>query len=201
MNIFVLDTDPRVAAEMLCDKHVVKMIVESCQLMSTAHHVLDGVETFRTSKNGRRFKTYERVISGCPPLLQCMMRNHPCAIWTRQSSENYSWLYMHTQELLVHYHIRYEKEHAYTELFNRTLSSFPYSLSRYGAATPFVQAMPEKYRQLDAVKAYREYYICEKAHFAKWKCGNVPNWFAEAMKYREEIWRHVAVNKLNKEIQ
>ena len=42
MNIFVLDNDPKIAAQMMCDKHVVKMIVESCQLMSTAHHVLDG---------------------------------------------------------------------------------------------------------------------------------------------------------------
>ncbi len=184
MNIFALDSDPRVAAEMLCDKHVVKMIVESCQLMSTAHHVLDGKEVFRTSKNGRKIRTYMAVTNAShPPLLRCTMMNHPCSIWTRYSSGNYEWLWTHTTELLVQYHIRYEKEHTYTNLVHKTLVQVPSTLAfntRRGA-TSFVQAMPEKYRQADAVEAYREYYICEKARFAKWKCGNVPNWFAKAV--------------------
>ena len=44
MNIFYLDRDPVIAAQMMCDKHVVKMILESAQMLSTAHRVLDGDE-------------------------------------------------------------------------------------------------------------------------------------------------------------
>ena len=42
MNIFVLDRNPVIAAQMQCDKHIVKMIVESGQMLSTVHRMLDG---------------------------------------------------------------------------------------------------------------------------------------------------------------
>ena len=56
MNIFVLDDQPEIAAQMMCDKHVVKMILESCQLMSTAHHVLDG-DVVIVNTGSRKYKT------------------------------------------------------------------------------------------------------------------------------------------------
>ena len=58
MNIFVLDKDPREAARMLCDKHVPKMIVESGQMLSTAHRMLDGTPIKRPSKSGKTIQTY-----------------------------------------------------------------------------------------------------------------------------------------------
>ena len=58
MNIFVLHKDPTVAAQMLCDKHVPKMIVESAQMLSTVHRMLDGEPVKRPSKSGKTIQTY-----------------------------------------------------------------------------------------------------------------------------------------------
>ena len=58
MNIFMVDEDPRVAAQAMVDRHVVKMILESGQLLSTAHRLLDGKETMAKSKTGRNVKRY-----------------------------------------------------------------------------------------------------------------------------------------------
>ena len=69
MNIFVVDDCPEKSARSLCDKHVVKMILESAQMMSTTHRVLDGEEYYDLSKNNRRIKdgncpTQEKKHSG-----------------------------------------------------------------------------------------------------------------------------------------
>ena len=58
MNIFVLDINPKTAAQMQCDKHVVKMIVESAQMLSTAHRMLDGYAEKRPSKSGKTMVNY-----------------------------------------------------------------------------------------------------------------------------------------------
>ena len=72
MNIFYLDSDPYVAAKMHCDKHVVKMILESAQMLSTAHRVLDGDEY--ADERG---------------LYKMAHKNHPSTIWVRTSTDNY----------------------------------------------------------------------------------------------------------------
>ena len=54
MNIFYLDKNPVVAAQMSCDKHVVKMILESAQMLCSAKRVLDGTEYTDLTKNGRK---------------------------------------------------------------------------------------------------------------------------------------------------
>lgn len=181
MNIFVLDKDPQYAAVMMCDKHVVKMIVESCQLLSTAHHVVDGKQIVRVSKNGRKFHTYETTNPvASPNFLRCTMINHPCTIWTRESMTNYQWLWVHTNELLHQYRARYNKDHTYTRLVKETLSGSPHNLQNT-SLTPFAQAMPDQYKRPDAVEAYRQYYIHEKSRFAKWKLGNSPLWYTEGV--------------------
>ena len=58
MNIFILDKDPMKAAMMLCDRHVPKMIVESAQMLSTVHRLLDGKPEKRRSKSGKTIQTY-----------------------------------------------------------------------------------------------------------------------------------------------
>ena len=58
MNIFVLDRDPIQAAKYMCDKHVVKMILESCQLLSTAHRVLDGTKIEAITPKNRKYTRY-----------------------------------------------------------------------------------------------------------------------------------------------
>ena len=174
MNIFVLDTDPVNSARMMCDKHVVKMIVESCQLLSTAHHVLDGdqVEVVSTK---RRYKTYV-----CKKLQICKatMINHPCTIWTREARENYMWLWKHAYALCNEYRLRYGKTHSMESMLLNDLYDPPKNIAKKKLTT-FVQAMPDSYKNADAIIAYRQYYLGEKVRFAKWKSGGVPGWFAE----------------------
>lgn len=185
MNIFVLDNDPRVAANYMCNKHVVKMIVESCQLMSTAHHVLDGQVISRTAKNGRKFGTYEHVRPGFK-FLRCTMINHPCTIWTRSSKQAYYWLWEHTNELLKVYRSRYDKIHAYDDMMQYSLIHAPRNISGCTMA-PFAQAMPDQYKREDAVEAYRAYYIGEKSRFAVWPDNQTPKWYLDGIQKHDII--------------
>lgn len=172
MNIFVLDSDATVAAHMMCDKHVVKMILESCQLLSTAHHVLDGEQVVITSDK-RKYTSYS---NGNDNICKCTMINHPCTIWTRTSRDNYLWLWKHTYSLCKEYTRRYGKVHAMEKMLMDELYSPPRNIPK-GKVTPFAQAMPDQYKDQNAVVAYRKYYINEKTRFAKWKSGNEPKWF------------------------
>lgn len=155
MNIFVLDSDSYKSAEYHCDKHVVKMILESAQLLSSAHHVLGG------------------NLGGIYKLTH---QNHPCAVWTRASSDNYSWLLDLSFGLVSEYHKRYGNKEHKTEAVLNTLRQIPNNIP-YAGLTPFVQAMPENYQNENAVSAYRDYYISEKSNIAKWKHGNIPDWW------------------------
>ena len=174
MNIFVLDPDPVASAHMMCDKHVVKMILESCQLLSTAHHYLDGEQVTIESEK-RRYKSYS---NGNDKICKCTMVNHPCTIWARTTRDNYLWLWKHAYGLCKEYTRRYGKVHAMEEMLMEDLYAPPINISK-GKRTPFAQAMPEQYKDTDAVIAYRNYYINEKKRFAKWKAGQIPNWFAQ----------------------
>lgn len=172
MNIFVLDNDPATAARMMCDKHVIKMILESCQLMSTAHHVLDG-EPLEVNNKNRKYKTY---VCTNKNICKATMINHPCTIWVRESRSNYIWLWKHTYGLCKEYTRRYNKIHAMESMLLHELDAPPVNISK-GKLTPFAQAMPEQYYHENAVVAYRQYYINEKVRFAKWKNTEEPEWF------------------------
>jgi len=177
MNIFVLDNNPVTAAKMMCDKHVIKMILESCQLLSTAHHVLDGESIFVDSGK-KKYNTYSCNNSN---ICKATMINHPCTIWTRKTSENYIWLHRHAVALSNEYTFRYGKIHAMNSMLESHLCRFPAKI-QLGSLTPFAQAMPDCYKNPYAVDAYRAYYIGEKMRFAKWKKGNVPDWFFKISK-------------------
>lgn len=158
MNIFYLDKNPELAANYHCDKHVCKMIVEYAQLLSTAHHVLDG-EGFLF-----KYQIYKKT-----------HENHPSALWARENRENYRWLFQCLLQLLRDYEERYNKEHK-TKALLRYLIFFP-KQSLNGDRTDPPQCMPDQYKSKDAVQAYRNYYIGEKGHFAKWKNAVMPPWW------------------------
>ena len=100
MNIFYLHKDPRVAAEMSCDKHVVKMILESAQLLSTCHRVQDGTEWYDKTANGRRIKRWKHPNKNIDALLyKAGWVKHPSTIWLFESAYNYMWLYKHMMAL------------------------------------------------------------------------------------------------------
>jgi hypothetical protein len=177
MNIFVLQPNPDAAARDMCDKHVVKMIVESAQMLSTAHRVLDGTPAIRLSKIGRKIKHWVHPDADMDQHL-CLptMVNHPCTRWAMQSSANYEWLYDHGIGLLKQYTTRYDKIHSMQSLYMAWLLHPPKNIMT-GDLTPFAQAMPDQYRCENAVTAYRNYYIGEKKRFAKWAKTPVPSWF------------------------
>ena len=191
MNIFVLDEDPKVAARMQCDKHVVKMIVESAQMLCTTHRYLDGKEWIDRSKNGRKITRWDHwtdYADSCyrPMLYKSVMLNHPCTIWTCKSLENYDWHVEHALELCAEYDRRYRRIHATEKILRWCKKYSPKNSNKRQLSkglTPFAQAMPDHYKVSgDAVQAYRNYYIGDKARFAKWKEPSlVPEWFSEAV--------------------
>ena len=163
MNIFYLDRNPIIAAQMMCDKHVVKMILESAQMLSTAHRVLDGDEH---ADNVGMYKMTHK--------------NHPSTIWVRANSENYDWLQEHMEALITEYTHRYGKRHA-TERLIHSLWEHPKNITHDDFTDP-PQCMPDYCKGDDAVSAYLNYYIMEKSDFATWKRRDKPEWFHEREK-------------------
>ena len=155
MNIFVLDKDPETAASYHCDKHVVKMIVESAQMLSTAHHVLDGDQAI----NNLYKKTHT---------------NHPCSVWCRENSTNYIWLYDLFCSLCDEYTKRYNKVHLTDTKLREVLWDLPNNISN-GRMTPFPKAMPEELKVKDAVASYRKYYKAKDIDM-QWK-NEIPQWY------------------------
>ena len=176
MNIFQLHQSPIFSAQMMCNKHVVKMIVETAQLLSTAHRILDGQLYLDKTKNNRKIKRYLLSDTREETLYKASHINHPCNIWTRQTNNNYIWLYCHFDALCEEYTFRYKKIHSTEQKLLDILSIPPYNIN-VGPLMPLPQAMPEKYKQASAVSAYRAYYLGEKTSFAKWTNREIPEWF------------------------
>lgn len=176
MNIFQLDLNPTKAAEYHCDRHVVKMILEYSQLLSTAHRILDGTEQESRTKTGRRATTWRLEDERESILYKATHINHPSAIWARESTGNYQWL----QSLLVavcsEYTYRYGKVHKCERdgLVSR-LASPPLNI-KTSDITPLRLAMPDEYRLSDPVEAYRKYIRLGKPHLHAWKKRPVPEW-------------------------
>ena len=158
MNIFYLDRDPKIAAQMHCDKHVVKMILESAQMLSTAHRVIDGDDY--ANERG---------------LYKMAHKNHPSTIWVRSSDEHYNWMYSLMLSQMEEYTYRYDKHHA-TERLIEPLRLLPTSIENNGFVDP-PMCMPEYCKKDDVVSSYQNYYIEEKSDFATWKRRAMPEWF------------------------
>ena len=179
MNIFYLDHDVRKCAEMHNDKHVVKMILEYAQLLSTAHRVLDGVELSGLSDSGRKKKFWTLGDSRDYTLYKATHINHPSAVWVRKSVQNYMWLAEMLEVLCGEYTYRYGKVHKVERdgLMQLLKNEFPKNLP----VAPFTEptpAMPDDVKIIgDSIKSYRNYYINNKAHLANWKKRQVPEWF------------------------
>ena len=177
INIFYVDHDPMDAAQALVDKHVVKMILESVQLLSTAHRVLDGEPYTAKSKGGRNVKRWKLLDSREVIMYAATHVNHPSAIWVRNSIENYNWLVEHFFALLNEYTYRYNKKHVcgYGDL-GYMIQSPPNNLKNYDW-TPIPSAMDDKYIiSEDAVINYRNYYKFGKTNLHNWTNRNPPSW-------------------------
>lgn len=181
MNIFVLDTDPVKAAQLQCNAHVVKMIVESAQMLSTVHRMLDGEPTLAPSKSGKnKVKAWLLGDYRNEKLYKAVHMNHPCTVWTRESKENYEWHYTHFVALCDEYTYRYGKTHKTDTELRDILREAPKHIPSKGL-TLFPLAMksnPECMFPDDPVKSYRMFYQTKQDRFKMaWTKREVPEWF------------------------
>jgi len=191
MNIFYLNNDPKLCAEMHLDKHVVKMILEYAQLLSTAHRVLDGTVSTRLSKSGRKQQYYPLAGERDNFLYSATHVNHPSAVWVRHSYENYEWLYKLFIALLDEYTHRYGRIHATARLID-ALYTPPIHIPKGIGFTEPTPAMPNEVKvlrevatdryEIDSIKSYHKYYIHNKVHIAKWTKREIPLWYSEGIK-------------------
>ena len=182
MNIFMLDTQASKAAKMHCDKHVVKMIIEYAQLLSTAHRYLDGTMEIGLSKTGRKAKRWTLPDQREDVLYKCTHVNHPSAVWARKSYRNYTWLYSLFMQCCLEYKHRYGKEHLTYKKLASALEFPPNNITGRPdeSCTPMLLAMPDEFKQPDAVKAYRSYYKTKQNNFKMgWTNRETPKWFSE----------------------
>ena len=147
MNIFLLDHNPVVAAQMQCDRHVIKMTLETAQILST--------------------------ITGGP--YKPTHQNHPCTVWARETRTNFNWLVRHGLALSAEYTHRYGKRHKCQDIIEAIAANTPSDKFPVGC-TDFVKCMPDEYKVSDVVLSYRNYYH-SKAGFARWTKRDVPFWW------------------------
>ena len=181
MNLFVLDNCPIEAAQLQCDKHVVKMIVESAQMLSTVHRMLDGVQTRVPSKSGKTMsKAWTLPDSRNDVLYRAVHMHHPCTVWTGETNNNYNWHYAHFVALCDEYTYRYGKVHATDKLLREALKSPPRNIPT-GPLTKQPLAMkanPECMNYNDIVGSYRKFYQTKQDRFKMaWTKRPVPEWF------------------------
>ena len=183
MNIFYLHEDPQVSAKMHCDKHVVKMIIEYAQMLSTAHRMLDGKVVKKPSVSGKTMVKHYDLYEGMDDLeaemtyYRAVHFNHPCSVWTREKSGNYLHLYRLFCALCDEYTFRYKRIHETDMKLRSALWVFPNNIPDIGFTEP-PQAMPDYCKVVgNPIQAYHNYYINEKSRFAKWKLREQPRWY------------------------
>lgn len=152
MNVFYLDSDPKLAAIYHNDKHVVKMILETAQIMSTV-------------ANGFGFDTQYRPTH----------KNHPCTLWAAESNGNYAWLRDLARHLNNEYRFRWQKDVDHKSW--SVIQDLPDHFSIPDRFTQPAQAMPDNFKHEDAVEAYRRYYRYGKTNLAKWTKRQTPFWW------------------------
>lgn len=181
MNIFYLDHNVETCAQQHVDKHVVKMILEYAQLLSTAHRFIDGQQYTDKTSNNRSIKRWSLQDSREQLLYKATHVNHPSAIWTRGSISNYLWLADLLTKLCSEYTYRYGKVHKcqVDGLVGFLSKNVPHNIStdKFTQPTP---AMPDKYKVFDdSIQSYRNYYIGDKVRMAKWSKREKPNWWLD----------------------
>lgn len=155
MNIFFLDRDTTKCAQYHNDKHVVKMVLEYAQLLSTAHHV------------------------HCSPLVSDVYKkthtNHPSAVWTRSCKDAYQYVLDLFDAVSTEYEHRYGKIHktyaGYYDVFDE------YNPCPDVPIADIPQCMPKQYYNACPVQAYRNYYMGDKRGMATWSRRGVPEWW------------------------
>ncbi len=136
MNIFILDENPAIAAQMLCDKHIVKMPLETAQLLSNVFSIaLKVLNPFVNIANQDITVPYKLT-----------HKNHPCSLWARQSKGNFYWLIEYGKELCKEYAWRYKKKHKSEEVIDWCSSNKDLLIFQSNDTQTFIQALPDRYK-------------------------------------------------------
>lgn len=197
MNIFLLDRNPVKAAQAHGDKHVVKMLLEACQLLYTAHwvieypHILEYRAPVKLALVQKHLSVPDSIQTAPPSLSRpdepgfrpCHI-HHPCALWTRASLQNYIFLCDLALALAEEFKFRFPKKgaHACEAHAHWLRENYP-SFMLDDGLTPFVQAMDIQYRRADPVEGYRNYYLTSKKDrgLLTYKVRDPPEWAYEAL--------------------
>lgn len=204
MNIFYLHSDPNICAKYHCDKHVVKMILEYAQLLSTAHRIIDGTKTLATNPATDKEKTFyllpgetishapttkvatnqdgsfqidvvSKLVIKNPKCYYITHQNHPSAVWVRANRYQYEYVFWLFTYLLEEYEHRYRRKHKCTELLAFLREPPKNILATFFQEPPLV--MPDEYKVGSPVASYREFYNQSKSRFATWTGREVPHWY------------------------
>ena len=177
MNIFYVNSDPEVAARSMVDRHVVKMILETAQLLSTAHRVIDGEEYVGQSQSGRKAKRW-RLSGNVDAIMYAATHiNHPSAVWVRENSANYAWLYDHLLALGREYTHRYGRTHLTIDKLKDILEDAPENIEQSNVMTKMPSCMDKQYIvSLDPITNYRNYYNYGKTDLLRWSNRPPPQW-------------------------
>jgi len=178
MNIFYLDTNPALCAEYHCDKHVLKMIIEYAQLLSTAHRILDGEEEKVLSNSGKQMVTQYKLNDYRENhLYKCAHINHPSNIWVRSAADHYIYTMELWNFLNREYTNRYGKVHETFKKLCQYLNQLPKNIDKNVGFLMPPQCMSDECKiKNDTIEAYRNFYKAHKKEFATWKNGT-PTWF------------------------
>jgi len=177
MNIFILDEDPKIAAQMLCDKHTGsknaggKMIVESAQMLANCYPLE------RLAKSDCPFTK-----TGNPRKHSYL--HHPCSQWVMASQTNFEWLLEHALEMVQEKIYRGGNLHFSSHFINWCNVIRP-TFAINGFTQPAL-AMPDFYKKGDPVRSYRAYYIGEKYKIATWTVRQIPEWFSRSTKCKNQ---------------
>ena len=159
MNIFFLDETPYKSAQYLCDKHVPKMLLESCQMLSTAiQNYTDRIEE----------------------LYKPAYPNHPMTKWVGFNRDCFRWALENADIINQEYSKRFKKIHKSSRIINIIYDNNYLNDIPDGFFKEPPQCMPDEYRDKDYVTAYRRYYNTDKKYFAKWEKGrSCPEWWVQ----------------------
>ena len=179
MNIFYLDKDPVTAAKMHCDKHVVKMIIEYAQMLSTAHRMLDGTQ-YTDASSGRRIQRWKLDNSNMDGVLyKASHINHPSAIWVRENAIQYQYMYDMFVACCDEYIYRYGRIHMTDTKLRELLNELPKNI-KLGVWKEPPPAMPDYCKVVgNSLLSYHKYYAKEKKDFAKWTLREVPTFMEQ----------------------
>lgn len=164
MNIFYVDRDPAAAAQALCDKHVTKMTLESCQMLAAVYHLPDAEHPPPPKTDG---KPYRRGYW-----------NHPSQVWARSSLANWQWLHAHAEALAAEHVYRFGSVHGCYPAILYMASLTPTWLPP-GPPTEPPQCVSPEHRGPDTVAAYRAFYDADKRRFATWTNRAPPSWWSD----------------------